>query len=125
MGLAVLLVLSFTTPGTIFHNLETNATTTNATTTNATIVTATDETANNVTSCHENPPNIPEQAQALQLYSYILIPLILFSIFLSYLMYYLFEKENISLIVKDLIDSSNLDGLKQDSLNELKAFFTK
>ena len=120
MGLAVLLVLSFTTPGTIFHNLETNATTTNAT-----IVTATDETANNVTSCHENPPNIPEQAQALQLYSYILIPLILFSIFLSYLMYYLFEKENINLIVKDLIDSSNLDGLKQDSLNELKAFFTK
>ena len=114
MGLAVLLVLSFTTPGTIFHNLETNATTTNAT-----IVTATDETANNVTSCHENPPNIPEQAQALQLYSYILIPLILLSILLSYLMYYLFEKENVSLIVKNMIDSSPSD------LDGLKAFFYK
>ena len=51
--------------------------------------------------------------------------MILFSILLSYLMYYLFEKENVSLIVKNMIDSSNLDGLKQDSLDELKSFFSK
>ena len=109
VGLAVLLVLSFTTPSTIFHYVETN-------------VTAVNKTLDPLT-CHKDPPTVPEKTKALQLYSYILIPLILFSILLSYLMYYLFEKENVSLIVKNMIDSSNLDGL--DSLDELKSFFSK
>ena len=107
VGLAVLLVLSFTTPSTIFHYVETN-------------VTAVNKTLDPLT-CHKDPPTVPEKTKALQLYSYILIPLILFSILLSYLMYYLFEKENVSLIVKNMIDSSN----KQDSLDELKSFFSK
>ena len=96
MGLAVLLILSFTTPKTILHYNHHNA-----------------------TKCHEEPPTVPVQARALQLYSYILIPLILLSILLSYLMYYLFEKENVSLIVKNMIDSSPSD------LDGLKAFFYK
>ena len=96
MGLAVLLILSFTTPKTILHYNHHNA-----------------------TKCHEEPPTVPVQAKALQLYSYILIPLILLSILLSYLMYYLFEKENVSLIVKNMIDSSPSD------LDGLKAFFYK
>ena len=96
MGLAVLLILSFTTPKTILHYNHHNA-----------------------TKCHEEPPTVPVQAGALQLYSYILIPLILLSILLSYLMYYLFEKENVSLIVKNMIDSSPSD------LDGLKAFFYK
>ena len=96
MGLAVLLILSFTTPNTILHYNH-----------------------HNVTKCHEEPPTVPVQARALQLYSYILIPLILLSILLSYLMYYLFEKENVSLIVKNMIDSSPSD------LDGLKAFFYK
>ena len=96
MGLAVLLILSFTTPKTILHYNH-----------------------HNPTKCHEEPPTVPDQARALQLYSYILIPLILLSILLSYLMYYLFEKENVSLIVKNMIDSSPSD------LDGLKAFFYK
>ena len=96
MGLAVLLILSFTTPKTILHYNH-----------------------HNTTKCHEEPPTVPDQARALQLYSYILIPLILLSILLSYLMYYLFEKENVSLIVKNMIDSSPSD------LDGLKAFFYK
>ena len=96
MGLAVLLILSFTTPKTILHYNH-----------------------HNPTKCHEEPPTVPVQARALQLYSYILIPLILLSILLSYLMYYLFEKENVSLIVKNMIDSSPSD------LDGLKAFFYK
>ena len=96
MGLAVLLILSFTTPKTILHYNH-----------------------HNPTKCHEEPPTVEVQARALQLYSYILIPLILLSILLSYLMYYLFEKENVSLIVKNMIDSSPSD------LDGLKAFFYK
>ena len=96
LGLAVLLILSFTTPNTILHYNDHKA-----------------------TKCHEEPPTVPDQARALQLYSYILIPLILLSILLSYLMYYLFEKENVSLIVKNMIDSSPSD------LDGLKAFFYK
>merc|ERR1711953_1210053 len=49
VGLAVLLVLSFTTPSTIFHYVETNVTST----------------------CHKDPPTVPEKTKALQLYSYI------------------------------------------------------
>ena len=90
MGLAGLLILSFATPDTIFHHVAANATT-----------------------CHKEPPTVDEQAKALQLYSYTLIPMILFSILLSYLMYCLFKKENLTLIVKNMIDSSNLDGLKK------------
>ena len=90
MGLAGLLILSFATPQTIFHHVAANA-----------------------TACHKEPPTVDEQAKALQLYSYTLIPMILFSILLSYLMYCLFKKENLTLIVKNMIDSSNLDGLKK------------
>ena len=65
------------------------------------------------------PPQDPEtypkpeaQAASFQIYCYILLPIILLSILVSYLMHYLYKKENISLIVKNMIDSSNIDRLK-------------
>ena len=57
-------------------------------------------------------PKVEDQAASFQIYCYILIPIILLSIPLSYLMHYLYKKENISLIVKNMIDSSNIDRLK-------------
>ena len=60
----------------------------------------------------EDYPKVEDQAASFQIYCYILIPIILLSIPLSYLMHYLYKKENISLIVKNMIDSSNIDRLK-------------
>ena len=57
-------------------------------------------------------PKVPAQAESFQIYCYILLPIILLSILVSYLMHYLYKKENISLIVKNMIDSSNIDRLK-------------
>ena len=57
-------------------------------------------------------PSPEEQAGSFQIYCYILLPIILLSILVSYLMHYLYKKENISLIVKNMIDSSNIDRLK-------------
>ena len=63
----------------------------------------------------QDPTTYPKpeaQAASFQIYCYILLPIILLSILVSYLMHYLYKKENISLIVKNMIDSSNIDRLK-------------
>ena len=54
-----------------------------------------------------------DQAISVNIACYSLIPSLIVSIFFSWLMFYLFKKENIVLIIRGMIETSDLDGLKK------------
>ena len=74
--------------------------------------TTAEEKGNATNSCEPVHLDIPEQAYYLQMYCYIGIGAIFLSTLVNYYLLHLFKKQNIALVIKNMIDSKNQEKLK-------------
>ena len=105
LALVVLLAFALASPDTIFMTMPSNNSTT------------AEQKGNATNSCEPEHLSIPDQAYYLQVYCYIGIGAISFCILVSYNLLHLFKKQNIALVIKNMVDSKNL--------GELKTYFSK
>ena len=100
LALVVLLAFALASPNTIFMTMPSNNSTT------------AEQKGNATNSCKPEHLSIPDQAYYLQVYCYIGIGAIFLSILLNYYLLHLFKKQNIALVIKNMIDSKNQGKLK-------------